>query len=141
MKLDYEKFNKYIERIKYDFQVILIFHGPEEIISNCDQILSITKKSIKVGSFDEYVEELPQFGEFITIELIKPDKSLLSRLNDLPEVEVIIEERKDEKFKIYLKEDINAVLIQITELLGANLFNFKRSSATIKDYLEFIGTK
>ena len=43
-KLEYEKFNSYMNKIKENFHVVLIFHGPEEIVSNCDQILTITKK-------------------------------------------------------------------------------------------------
>jgi len=137
-KLEYEKFNSYMDKIKENFHVILIFHGPEEIISNCDQILTITKNTSKIGTIKEYIEELPQYGEILSIELNNPDASSILRLKEMKEIDVIIEERKNEKFKIYIKNSITDAIIQITELLGPSLYSFKRSTASISDYMEFV---
>ena len=140
-KLEYEKFNNYMEKIKRDFHIILIFHGPEEIISKCDKILTITKNATKIGTFEDYIEELPQFGEILTIELNNPNPSHLSQLKELNEIDIIIEERKNEKYRIFLKMNTKDVIIKITELLGSSLFSFRRRIATIKDYLEFTEQK
>jgi ABC-type multidrug transport system ATPase subunit len=137
-KLEYEKFNSYMDKIKENFHVILIFHGPEDIISNCDRILTITKNTSKIGSIKDYIEELPQFGEILSIELNNPDDSSIQKLKEMKEIEVLIEERKNEKFKIFIKNNITDVIIQITELLGSSLFSFKRSTASIGDYMEFV---
>ena len=137
-KLEYEKFNSYMDKIKEKFHVILIFHGPEEIISNCDQILTITKNTSKIGTIKEYIEELPQYGEILSIELNNPNASSILRLKEMKEIDVIIEERKNEKFKIYIKNSITDAIIQITELLGPSLYSFKRSTASISDYMEFV---
>jgi ABC-type multidrug transport system ATPase subunit len=137
-KLEYEKFNSYMDKIKENFHVILIFHGPEEIISNCDQILTITKKSSKIGTMRDYIEELPQYGEILSIELNNPEDSSIRKLKEMKEIDVLIEERKNEKFKIFIKNSITDVIIQITELLGPSLYSFKRSTASIGDYMEFI---
>ncbi|MHA1534256.1 MAG: hypothetical protein ACTSP8_05940 [Promethearchaeota archaeon] len=127
-----------MDKIKENFHVILIFHGPEEIISNCDQILTITKNTSKIGTIKEYIEELPQYGEILSIELNNPDASSILRLKEMKEIDVIIEERKNEKFKIYIKNSITDAIIQITELLGPSLYSFKRSTASISDYMEFV---
>jgi ABC-type multidrug transport system ATPase subunit len=140
-KLDYEKFNNYMEKIKRDFHIILIFHGPEEIISNCDKILTITEKATKIGTFKEYIEELPQVGEIITVELNNPNPSQISQLKLLDEIDVIIEERREEKYRIFLKQNTENVIIKIAKLLGPSLFSFKRGIASIKDYLEFTEQK
>ena len=137
-KLEYEKFNSYMDKIKKNFHVVLIFHGPEEIISNCDQILTITKNTSKIGSIKDYIEELPQYGEILSIELNNPDYSSIHKLKDMKEIDVLIEERKNEKYKIFIKNSITDVIIQITELLGPNLYSFKISTASIGDYMEFI---
>jgi len=137
-KLEYEKFNSYMDKIKENFHVVLIFHGPEEIITNCDQILTITKNSSKIGTIKDYIEELPQFGEILSIELNNPDDSLIHKLKQMKEIDVLIEERKNEKFKIFIKNSITDVIIQITELLGPSLYSFKRFTASISDYMEFI---
>lgn len=137
-KLEYEKFNSYMDKIKENFHVVLIFHGPEEIISNCDQILTITQNASKIGTIKDYIEELPQYGEILSIELNNPDDSSLHKLKEMKEIDVLIEERKNEKFKIFIKNSITDVIIQITELMGPSLYSFKRTTASIGDYLEFV---
>ncbi len=137
-KLEYEKFNSYMDKIKENFHVILIFHGPEEIISNCDQILTITKNTSKIGTIKDYIEELPQYGEILSIELNNPDDFSIHKLKEMKEIDLLIEERKNEKYKIFIKNSITDVIIQITELLGSSLYSFKRSTASIGDYMEFV---
>ena len=140
-KLDYEKFNSYMDKIKENYHIVLIFHGPEEIISNCNQILTITKNTSKIGSMKDYIEELPQYGEILSIELDNPDDSSIQMLKQMKEIDVIIEERTNEKFKIFIRENFIDAIIQITEILGPSLYSFKRSKATIGDYLEYIENK
>jgi len=136
-KFEYEKFNNYIDKIKQEFHVIMIFHGSEEVVLKCDQILTITKRASKIGAFKDYLKELPQYGEIVTIELNDPEESLIRKLKDIEEIEVIIEERKNEKYKIFLKSNTNNVIVKITELFGPCLQCFKKSTASIGEYLEF----
>jgi len=140
-KFEYEKFNNYIDKIKQEFHVIMIFHGSEEIVLNCDQIFTITKRATKIGSFNDYIKELPQYGEIVTIELNDPEEILIRKLKEMEEIEVIIEERKNEKYKIFLKSNTNNVIVKITELFGPRLQSFKKSTASIGEYLEFIENK
>jgi len=140
-KFEYEKFNNYMDKIKKEFHVIMIFHGSEEIVSNCDQILTITKRTSKIGSFKDYIKELPQYGEIVTIELNDPEEFLIRKLKEMEEIEVIIEERKNEKYKIFLKSNTNNVIVKMTELFGPCLQCFKKSNASIGEYLEFIENK
>ncbi len=136
-KFEYEKFNNYIDKIKQEFHVIMLFHGSEEVVLNCDQILTITKRASKIGSFKDYLKELPQYGEIVTIELNDPEEFLIRKLKEMEEIEVIIEERKNEKYKIFLKSNTNNVIVKITELFGQRLQCFKKSTASIGEYLEF----
>ena len=140
-KLEYEKFNSYINKIKENFHVVLIFHGPEEIVSNCDQILTITKNASNIGSLKDYIESLPQYGEILNLELNDPEDLSIQTLKEMKEIDVIIEERKNEKFKIFIKDSIPEVIIQIIELFGPSLHSFRRSTASIGEFLEFIESK
>ena len=70
-----------------------------------------------------------------------PDDSSIKNLKEMKEIDVLIEERKNEKFKIFIKNNITDVIIQITELLGPSLYSFKISTASIGDYMEFIENK
>jgi ABC-type multidrug transport system ATPase subunit len=137
-KFEYEKFNNYIDKIKQEFHVIMIFHGSEEVVLNCDEILTLTKRTSKIGAFKDYLKELPQYGEIVTIELNDPEEELIRKLKEIEEIEVIIEERKNEKYKIFLKSNTNKVIVKITELFGPYLQCFKKSTASIGEYLEFV---
>jgi ABC-type multidrug transport system ATPase subunit len=136
-RLDYEKFNSYIDLIKQKFHIILIFHAPEEVVSNCDRILTITEEISKIGTIDEYIEELPQSGEIITIELENPDFNMINEILALENTALAIEERRNERFKIFLKTNPDKLIVQLTRILGSSLVSFKRSQATLKEYLEF----
>jgi len=140
-RLDYEKFNNYMNRIKELFHVILIFHGPEGIVTRCDQILTISNKLTRVGSFDELIEDLPQSGEIFTIELSDPDEMLIRKLYEYDQIAVLIEERKNEKYKLFIKENPDDMIIQLAELFGSKLFSFKRFKASIGDYLDYFEEK
>ena len=136
-RLEYDKFNNYMQKIKEMFHVILIFHAPEGIVSKCDKILTIGKEESKIGTFNKLIEELPQSGEIITIELNNPDEKLMKKLYKFDEIAKIQEERKNEKYKIFLKDDPNKMIIRLTKLFGQDLFSFKRYKASLEDYKEF----
>ena len=137
-KFDYDKFNRYITDIKKRFHLILMFHGPEEIVSNCDQILTITKRVSKIGSIDDYMEELPQYGEIFTLELSNPKPELIQKFFELKDEALIVEQRKNEKYKLFIKEDPNKMILKLIRIFGPNLFSFKRSKATLSEYLEYV---
>ena len=140
-RLDFEKFNKYMNKVKETFHVILIFHGPEGIISQCDQILTIGEEMTSIGSLKQLIGDLPQSGEIFTIELTDPDEMLIKKLYESEQIATIIEERKNEKYKLFIKEDSNRMILKLTELFGPHLYSFKRFKASIGDYLEYFEEK
>jgi ABC-type multidrug transport system ATPase subunit len=140
-RLDFEKFYKYMDNIKNTFHLILIFHAPEEVVRNCDQILTITKKEAITGTYDDLIKDLPYNGEIINIELNKPQEEDIKKMYELKEVDLIIEERKMEKFKIFVKENPNNLIVRMAELFGPSLFSFKRTKASLSEYIEFVVNK
>ncbi|MHA1488699.1 MAG: hypothetical protein ACTSRI_03475 [Promethearchaeota archaeon] len=134
--LQYEIFNNYINKIKKKFHVALILHGPKEIVSKCDQILTIKRDTTEIGTANDLIETLPQSGEIITIELNQPDEGDIKRMLEL-KTAIFIEERKNEKFKLFLRDDPNKIILQLIEIFGSNLFNFKRFKATLDEYLQY----
>ena len=130
-----------MDNIKKIFHLILIFHAPEEVVSNCDQILTITKKEAITGTYDALIKDLPYNGEIVNIELNKPQEEDIRKMHELKEVELIIEERKMEKFKIFVKENPNILIVRIAELFGPSLFSFKRTKASLSEYIEFVDKK
>jgi hypothetical protein len=136
-KLDFDKFNNYINSIKKKFHLVLLIHGPEDVISECDEILTINKKESNIGTYDQYINGLPSSGEVITVELDNPTDDLMGSFLNLKRISLILEERKNEKYKLYIKENPYEVLVDLTELFGSKLFSFRRSKATLLDYLDF----
>jgi len=136
-KLDFDKFNNYLNSIKKKFHLVLIIHGPEEVISECDEILTIDKTDSKIGTYDQYINGLPSSGEVITVELDNPSADLMESFLDLKRISLILEERKNEKYKLFIKENPNEVLVDLTELFGSKLYSFRRTRATLLDYMEF----
>lgn len=137
-RLEFEKFYNYINQIKQEYHVILLFQGPEGIISLCDKILTITERVSKIGSFDELIKGLPQEGEVITIELDNPDEMLIRKINEFDQISLVIEERKNEKYRLYIKGDPNQLIVKLIEMFGSTLFSFKRSKASLEEYMEFL---
>ena len=140
-RLEFKKFNNYMDNLKRDFHIVLIFHAPEGVVSNCDQILTITKQETSIGTYNDLIENLPHKGEIINIELNNPDKEEINQMYALKGVNLIIEERKMEKFKIFVKENPYNLLIKLTELFGPRLFSFKKSKASLSEYIEYIDKK
>jgi hypothetical protein len=136
-RLEFEKFSDYMEKIKKIFHIVLIFYGPKEIVSKCDQILIITKKETEIGSINEIIEKLPQSGEILEIELNRALEAEIKKMYELKSA-IFKEERKNEKFKIYLKEDPDKIILQLMEIYGSKLYSFKRFKATLGEYLEFL---
>jgi ABC-type multidrug transport system ATPase subunit len=140
-RLDFEKFNNYMDNIKRDFHLVLIFHAPEGVVSNCDQILTISKKESNIGTYDDLIKKLPYSGEIIYLELNNPQEDIIRKMYTLKEVDLIIEERKMEKFKIFVKENPNNLIVRLTELFGQSLFSFKKTKASLSEYIEFVDKK
>jgi len=136
-RLEFEKFSDYVEKIKKLFHIVLIFYGPKEIVSKCDQILIITEKRTEIGNINELIEKMPQSGEILSIELNRAVEAEIKKMLELKSA-IIIEERKNEKFKIFLKEDPDKALLQVMEIFGPKLYSFKRFKATLGEYLEFL---
>jgi len=137
-RLDFEKFNNYMDNIKESFHIVLIFHAPEGVVSNCDQILTITKKEANTGSYEDLIKDLPYNGEIINIELNNPAEEIIRQMYELKDVALIIEERKGEKFKVFVRDNPNNLIVRLTELFGPSLFSFKRTKASLSEYIEFV---
>ena len=135
-RMEVEKFNSYMTRIKKIFHISLIINGPKEIVSNCDKIIILAQNKIKIGTLNDYIEKLPQSGEILTIELSNPDKQELKKMNDLESI-IFIEQRRDEKYILFLKDDPDKIIMQLIDIFGANLYNFRRFQASLGDYLEY----
>jgi len=137
-KFDVDKFNAYVNKIKEDYHLVVIMHGPEEVISNCDKILTLTQEDSKIGTMEQYVDDLPSSGYVLTLELNNPRKEDMKAFFGLQDRIIIMEERKNEKYKIFIKEQFNEVLVDLTQLFGSRLFSFKKKKATLTECIQYL---
>ncbi|MFX1273766.1 MAG: hypothetical protein ACFFBP_11970 [Promethearchaeota archaeon] len=135
-----EKFNKCIKKFKKDYNVSFIIHGTKDILSICDQIINITPEMTEIGSIDDYLQKLPQSGEILTIELSRPNLTAIKQMLKMDSV-IFIEERRNEKYKLFIQENPEKIIIFLLELFGSKLYNFRRFRATLGEYLEFLEYK
>jgi len=140
-RLESEQFNRYVEKIKKKFHVIFIIHGPQNIVSNCDRIITIKDNKAEIGTINHFISKIPQSGEILTIELNNPIENALNKMLDIDSA-VFIEERKNERYKIYcIKENPEEIINKIMNTVGRYIYNFKRHKATLEEYLEFSNIK
>jgi predicted ABC-type transport system involved in lysophospholipase L1 biosynthesis ATPase subunit len=136
-RLEFDKFNEFIDRIKRKYHVVILINGPKEMVSKCDKIVTIKKERVDSGTYDELIKKLPQSGDIISIEMQKPSKKIMNEMFNIEDV-VFIEERKNEKYKLFLHRDPDEVILQLIEILGPSLFHLKVFKASLGEYLEFL---
>ena len=136
-KVKIEQFNRYMNNIKRRFHVIIIIHGEKEIVSQCDQILTVVGNSVELGSINEYISKIPHAGDIITIELNNPNEKLLNEIFNIESV-IFLTERINEKYTIFTKEDPDVVIQKIIQLAGPYLYSFNKRKANYGEYLEYL---
>ena len=135
-RLEGEQINRIIHNIKRKFHAVLIIHGPIEIISKCDQIITIKKNQVEIGNLNYFISKMPQSGDLITIELDNPSTDTLTKMRAIDSA-LFVEERKNEKYKIYcINERANIIINKLMVSIGDYIYNYKIHKASLKDYLE-----
>ncbi|MHA1338373.1 MAG: hypothetical protein ACTSRZ_00545 [Promethearchaeota archaeon] len=139
-RLQIQSFQLFLNKIKREFHIIIIVHGPKEIVSDCDKILTISEEKADSGTVEDLILQIPQSGEIIEIELnnLNPDALNKQVLSQIFESAIIIEERQNEKFKIFSQENPDELIIRLMRIIGPFLYNFKRFKPSLAEYLEFM---
>lgn len=138
-RLEMTSFNQYLKRISETFHTVLVIHGPKEIVSVCNKILTISDDKADSGTIEDLVLQIPQSGEVIEIELnnLNPDALNKRVFSSIFEDAIIIEERKNEKFKIFSQENPDDLIVKLMNIVGPFVYNFKRFKPSLSEYLEF----
>lgn len=134
------QFFRYLDNLKREFHTIFIMSGQRDIISQCEKVLTLSDASSSTGFVDELVRQIPQAGEVITLELNNAPQELLESMVNI-ENAIFIEERKNEKYKIYSEENPDELILKILHFVGPFLYTFKRKKPKLEDYLQFKAIK
>jgi ABC-type uncharacterized transport system ATPase subunit len=135
-RLEGEQFTRLLQNVKRKFHTVLIIHGPKEIISKCDQIITVKENQVEIGNLNYFISKMPQSGDLITIELDNPDKDALAKMHEIDSA-IFVEERKHEKYKIFcIKENPQIIVNKLMASIGGYIYTYKIHKASLKDYLE-----
>jgi ABC-type multidrug transport system ATPase subunit len=135
-RIEFKKFKKQLEKVKREWHIVLIIHGPEDLVSSCDKVITLQEKEAKTGTVEDFVDRIPKSDNLITIELSKADEKDLAILQ---EDAYVVEERKSEKYKLYPKtgKDPENLIRKIVQIFGEDLNNFKIFHGSLEDYIEY----
>ncbi len=136
-KIEIEQFSRVLAKIKELFDVILIIHGPKELIQQCDKVALIDEKqkTQKAGSITELSEDAPKTGDIIILQLTNPNAEDIHKMRQIPQTE-IIELRKNEKFKLFSQIRAESLIVQLFQLFGTKIYSYQRRALQLADLLE-----
>jgi ABC-2 type transport system ATP-binding protein len=121
---------------KYETTLIVITHYPEEsrYCTRC-AIFGRKRGMIDYGPPRELLTNLPGSGRAIEIILISERTNLLEYLKSIPQFEFILEDRRNERYKIFTDlstEEIKSILS--SKFNNGEIINISQIEATMSDY-------
>jgi len=135
-RIEFKKFKNQLEKVKREWHLIIFIHGPEDLVSNCDKVITLKEREAETGTVEDFVKKIPKSDNLITIELTKANEE---DLEILKEDAFLIEERKHEKYKLYPKKDTDPdkLIKKIVQIFGEDLNNFKLFHGTLEEFIEY----
>jgi ABC-type multidrug transport system ATPase subunit len=135
-RIEFKKFKNQLEKIKREWHLIIFIHGPEDLVSKCDKVITLKEQEAETGTVEDFVKKIPKSDNLITIELTKANEE---DLDILKEDAFLIEERKHEKYKLYPKNDTDPdkLIKKIVQIFGEDLNNFKIFHGTLEEFIEY----
>ncbi|TFF89342.1 MAG: ATP-binding cassette domain-containing protein [Promethearchaeota archaeon] len=121
---------------KYQTTLVVITHYPEEsrYCTKC-AIFGRKRGMIDYGKPEELVMNLPGSGRAIEINLKSNKPDLYEYLRTIPEFEFILEERRNERYKIFTNLTVSDVSRKLnTKFEEQEIGNVSQIEATMSDY-------
>ena len=85
-------------------------------------------------------EELLKERDKVEAKVKKETKESLKKMLGIKHV-IFMEERRYEKYKLFIEKKPDEVISFLIELFGPKLYNFRRFKPTFGEYLEFLESK
>ncbi len=136
-----KKFFDCLRRVNQEFNITILLHSHEESLRSCDRILVMDEKGRQVGfgTLAELFRTFPlgEFDPIIVVQVNKVRAGLIDDLTKVPGLLLMIEERKNEKYHLFFKENHDEKIQIIYDKIGDDIFNLEMSSPTLFDYLRY----
>ncbi|MHA1300291.1 MAG: ATP-binding cassette domain-containing protein [Candidatus Helarchaeota archaeon] len=127
----------------YQMTLVVVTHYPDELQFVSKAVLFGKKngvgKIIAVGTPKELIASLPGEGRVILVELKKPIKNSLKIIKESSKIESILEERKNEKFRIFTNKSMKDVVNSIvTRIKLSDIRNISQVEANMVDFFRLV---
>ncbi len=134
-RLEIQQARDILNEVKSARNCVLIVAGPQEIIANCDKVITLQKlKSSEAHDYQKLIEETFKSRKVISLLLRRPDESVVAKLNQIPGV-TLKEERKGEKFRLYAQKNTDDFIQEIFQAAGQEILSFEKLAPSLSDYL------
>jgi ABC-type multidrug transport system ATPase subunit len=121
---------------EYGTSLVVVTHYPEEG-EFCSKICMFAKDKgiLAVGNPKKLIKSLPGAGRVIILELKKPFSKISELLSRQKGFEYLLEERKNEKFRIFSNEPMRTIVQEITSHIKmTDIQNISQGEANLTDF-------
>lgn len=121
---------------EYGTSLVVVTHYPEEG-QFCSKICMFAKDRgiVSVGNPRKLVRNLPGGGRVIILELRKPFSKVKEYLSKISGIDYILEERKNEKFRIFSINPMRSIVKEITSAIKmTDIQNISQGEANMTDF-------
>ncbi|MFX1449555.1 MAG: ATP-binding cassette domain-containing protein [Promethearchaeota archaeon] len=123
----------------HNMSLIVVTHYPDELQFVSKAVLFAKEggsgKVVAVGTPKELISSLPGEGRVILIELKEPIKDAVEKLKQITNIDTILEERKNEKFRIFTDQSMKEVVnLVVNNLKLSNIRNVSQVEANMVDF-------
>ncbi len=121
---------------EYGTSLVVVTHYPEEG-QYCSKICMFAKNKgiVGIGNPQRLIKNLPGAGRVIILELKKPSSTIKEQLSRNKGIEYIIEERKNEKFRIFSTNPMEMIVKEITILIKmTDIQSISQGEANMTDF-------
>ncbi|NVM03313.1 MAG: ATP-binding cassette domain-containing protein [Candidatus Helarchaeota archaeon] len=123
----------------YNMTLVVVTHYPDELQFVSKAVLFAKEgesgKIIAVGTPKELISSLPGDGRVILIELKQPIKDSLNIFKQITNINTILEERKNEKFRIFTEQSMKEVVnLIVNKLKLSSIRNISQVEANMVDF-------
>jgi len=125
--------------INDSFSMNTFIFSVHEELSRCHNILVLSNdgKQLGFGTLSQLMGELPIYKEVIVLQLKTPNQAHLDLLRNLENVSFIVEERTEEKYRIFTKIDPNKIIPIIFQQIGSNIYKISKEPPSLIDFIPY----
>jgi len=131
-----------IKELNEEYFTTMIIYSETKYIRNCNLILIFDKRGnlLDFGTHDKLVSILPT-KDIIVLQLNYYSPKDIEKLRYIDGVKFIIEERKHEKYRIFIEGETNKIVKNIFDLFGEKIFNMSKEEPDLIDIIPYLRYK